>query len=39
MNSYERHLVHSLVKETPGLSSRSVGDGNQKRIEIGKAEG
>jgi len=34
LNSYERHLAHSFVKEEAGVRSRSVGDGADKRVEI-----
>ncbi|HCP46372.1 MAG TPA: hypothetical protein DIU15_10035 [Deltaproteobacteria bacterium] len=34
LNSYERHLAHSFVKEEDGVRSRSVGDGADKRVEI-----
>jgi len=34
LNSYERHLAHSFVKDEEGVRSRSVGDGADKRVEI-----
>ncbi len=34
LNSYERHLVHSAVKEVDGVGSRSIWDGNLKQVEI-----
>jgi predicted RNA-binding protein Jag len=34
LNSYERHLVHTIVAEAPGLASRSVGEGLRKTVHI-----
>lgn len=34
MNPYERRLIHLTIQERPGLSTRSVGDGFLKRVEI-----
>jgi predicted RNA-binding protein Jag len=34
MNSYDRRIVHMVVKETAGVESRSIGDGAAKNIEI-----
>jgi spoIIIJ-associated protein len=34
LNSYERHLVHTAVKEVGGVGSRSHGDGGLKQVEI-----
>jgi predicted RNA-binding protein Jag len=34
MNSYDRRIVHMVVKETAGVESRSIGDGAAKHIEI-----
>jgi len=34
LNSYERRLVHLALKDVPGVSSHSVGDGFLKRIVI-----
>ena len=34
MNSYDRRIVHMVVKETAGVESRSIGDGAAKKIEI-----
>lgn len=34
MNGYERHVVHSIAKETDGVTSKSVGDGSFKSVEI-----
>jgi hypothetical protein len=38
LNSYERHLVHTIVAETPGLASHSVGEGLRKTVHIARAE-
>lgn len=37
LNSYERHLVHTIVAEVGGLVSRSIGDSLRKTVEISKA--
>jgi spoIIIJ-associated protein len=34
LNPYERRLVHVTVRETPGVVSRSVGEGFLKRVHI-----
>ncbi len=34
MNSYERHLAHTVVKEVDGVDSRSVGSGSDRRVEV-----
>jgi predicted RNA-binding protein Jag len=34
MNSYERHLAHTVVKDADGVSSRSVGSGSDRRVEV-----
>jgi len=34
MNSYERHLAHTVVKESEGVGSRSVGDGPDRQVEV-----
>jgi predicted RNA-binding protein Jag len=34
MNSYERHVAHSTIKEIDGVDSRSVGRGSRKRVEV-----
>ena len=34
MNSYDRRIVHMVVKDTAGVESRSIGDGASKNIEI-----
>lgn len=34
MNAYERRLVHIEVRATPGVASRSEGDGDLKRVTI-----
>ena len=39
MNSYDRRIVHMVVKESEGVQSRSIGDGAAKKIEIYPAEG
>jgi spoIIIJ-associated protein len=39
MNAYERHLVHSMVKETGGLESNSVGEGSMKSVKIERDDG
>lgn len=36
LNSYERHLVHTIVAETGGLVSKSVGESLRKTVEISK---
>lgn len=37
MNSYERHLAHTTIKEIAGVGSRSVGQGSRKKIEVFRA--
>jgi hypothetical protein len=34
LNSYERHLVHTVVAELGGLASTSEGEGNRKNVRI-----
>jgi len=34
MNSYERRLAHNLVKDVRGVTTRSVGDGRNRQVEI-----
>jgi predicted RNA-binding protein Jag len=34
MNSYERHLAHTVVKDAEGVGSRSVGSGPDRRVEV-----
>jgi|GEM_PF-4466597 len=34
MNSYERHLAHSMVKDAGGLKSKSDGEGTLKQVMI-----
>jgi spoIIIJ-associated protein len=34
MNSYERHVVHDAIKAVPGVTSKSLGDGAVKQVEI-----
>jgi len=34
MNSYERHLAHTVVKDAEGVGSRSVGSGSDRRVEV-----
>lgn len=36
LNSYERRLVHTEVATVPGVGSRSIGEGPEKRVEIYK---
>lgn len=36
LNSYERRLVHTEVATVPGVGSRSIGEGAEKRVEIYK---
>ncbi len=36
LNSYERHLAHTAVRDFEGISSRSVGDGRDRSVEIFK---
>ena len=38
MNAYERRLVHLTVREFPGLTSSSDGDGALKRVRISKVQ-
>ena len=38
LNSYERRLVHILVRESEGLASHSIGEGNRKDVVISRAE-
>lgn len=37
LNSYERHLVHTVVAETGGLTSQSIGEGLRKNVQIARA--
>lgn len=37
LNSYERHLVHTIVAEVGGLVSKSIGDSLRKTVEISRA--
>lgn len=39
LNSYERHLVHTVVAEAGGLASRSEGEELRKTVHIERAEG
>lgn len=34
MNSYERHVAHSTIKEIDGVKSQSVGEGRDKLVEV-----
>ena len=34
LNSYERYLAHTVVKEIDGVDSRSVGKGADKAVEV-----
>jgi predicted RNA-binding protein Jag len=36
LNSYNRRIVHMTVKEIEGVGSRSLGEGNDKIIELFK---
>jgi spoIIIJ-associated protein len=38
LNSYERYLVHSSLKDEPGVTTSSVGEGAMKQIVISLAE-
>ena len=38
LNSYERHLVHTLVRETEGLTSSSVGEGLRKDVIVTRGD-
>lgn len=38
LNSYDRRLVHVEVGEVPGVKSRSIGEGVDRRIEIYRVE-
>lgn len=38
LNSYERRLVHTEVANVPGVASRSLGEGPEKRVEIYRPE-
>jgi hypothetical protein len=37
LNSYERHLIHTIVAETGGLTSQSIGEGLRKTVHISLA--
>ncbi len=37
LNSYERHLIHTLVRETEGMTSHSVGEGLRKNVIVTRA--
>lgn len=37
LNSYERHLVHTVIAETGGLTSQSLGEGLRKNVQIALA--
>ena len=39
LNSFDRRIVHLEVLEIPGVASRSVGEGMDRRIEIYASEG
>jgi predicted RNA-binding protein Jag len=34
LNSYNRRIVHMTIKEVEGVGSRSLGEGNDKTIEL-----
>jgi predicted RNA-binding protein Jag len=34
LNSYNRRIVHMTIKEIEGVGSRSLGEGNDKTIEL-----
>jgi spoIIIJ-associated protein len=34
MNAYERRIIHMTVAETPGLTTKSVGEGADRRVTI-----
>ena len=34
MNSYERHVAHSTIKDIDGVRSQSVGEGRDKLVEV-----
>ena len=36
MTSRERFLVHSVINETEGVRSESVGEGRDKRVRISR---
>jgi predicted RNA-binding protein Jag len=36
LNSYNRRIVHMTIKEIEGVGSRSLGEGNDKTIELFK---
>lgn len=38
LNSYERRLVHTEVANVPGVASRSLGEGTEKRVEIYRSD-
>ncbi len=38
MNGYERHLVHTMAKESGGLTSNSVGEGSMKSVKLERAD-
>lgn len=34
MNPYERRIIHTIVAETPGMNSESVGEGFERRVVV-----
>lgn len=34
MNPYERRIIHSVIAETEGVSSKSIGEGSNRRVVI-----
>lgn len=34
MSAYERRIVHTIVSETPGMKSESVGEGFERRVVV-----
>ena len=39
LNSFDRRIVHLEIAEIPGVASRSVGEGHDRRIEIYVSDG
>jgi predicted RNA-binding protein Jag len=39
LNSYDRRIVHKTVSEIDGVSTRSMGEGSTKTIEIHRENG
>ena len=37
LNSYERQLVHTVVRETAGMTTKSIGEGLRKDVVVSRA--